>query len=82
MLMYSKAWLPFTANSTTTTQKQSDYVVERSSFPLIVLFCFVLFLNQNWSLSWSELGTLSKLTQRGGGHIQIPIQLRVFDVKD
>ena len=30
-------WLPFTANSTTTTQKQSDYVVERSSFPLIAL---------------------------------------------
>ena len=29
---------PFTAISTTTTQKQSDYVVEQSSFPLIALF--------------------------------------------
>ena len=45
-----KAWFLFTANSTTTTQKQSDYVIEQSSFPLIA---FVL--TQNWSLSWSKL---------------------------
>ena len=34
----NEAWFPFTANSTTTTQKQSDYVVELSSLPLIALF--------------------------------------------
>ena len=34
----SKAWFPFTANVTTKTQKQSDYIVEQSSFPLIALF--------------------------------------------
>ena len=34
-----KAWFPFAANSTTTTQK-SDYVVEQSSFTLIALFRF------------------------------------------
>ena len=33
-----KAWFPFTANYTTTTQTQSDYVVEQSSFTLIALF--------------------------------------------
>ena len=34
----SKARFPLTANFTTTTQKQSDYVFEQSSFPLIALF--------------------------------------------
>ena len=29
----------YTANATTTTQKQSDYKVEQSSFTLIALFC-------------------------------------------
>ena len=33
-----KAWFPFTANSTTMTQKQIDYVVEQSFFPLIGCF--------------------------------------------
>ena len=41
MLRYrsSKAWIPFTANSTTTTEKKpSDYVVQESSFPLSLCF--------------------------------------------
>ena len=29
----------YTTNATTTTQKQSDYKVEQSSFTLIALFC-------------------------------------------
>ena len=37
---------PFTANSTTTTQKQSDYKVDKSSFTLIALFW--LEIGRNW----------------------------------
>ena len=33
-----KPGFQYTANATTTTQKQSDYKVEQSSFTLIVLF--------------------------------------------
>ena len=36
-LGFHKAWFPFTANSTTKTQKQSDYKVDKSSFTLIAL---------------------------------------------
>ena len=36
--VYHKAWFLFTANSTITHKKQSDYVVEQSSFPLVTLF--------------------------------------------
>ena len=38
MIRLCKAWFPFTANFTTTTQKQRDYVAEQSSFPLIAFF--------------------------------------------
>ena len=34
----TKAWFPLHDNATTTTQKQSDYKVEQSSFTLIALF--------------------------------------------
>ena len=33
-----KAWFPLKGNTTTTTQKQSDYKVEQSSFTLVALF--------------------------------------------
>ena len=45
-----KPWFPFTANSTVTpppkkktkTKKLSDYVIEQSSFPLVILFWLVI----------------------------------------
>ena len=49
----------YTANTTTTTQKQSDYKVEQSSFTLIALFYLKIggcrgrnWLNENQAL-WS-----------------------------
>ena len=40
----------YTANGTTTTQKQSDYKVEQSPFILIALFCLEIGLcrGRNW----------------------------------
>ena len=49
-LFHSKAWFPFTANSTTTTQKTKRLCAWAVILPAN---CFVLI--ENWSLSWSKL---------------------------
>ena len=56
-LGFHKAWFPFTANSTTTTQKQSDYQVDKSSFTLIALFWLEIGCcrGRKWLKAWFPL---------------------------
>ena len=50
MILYSQAWFPFTANSTTTTQK-----TKRLCGWAVILPTNRFVLAQNWSLSWPKL---------------------------
>ena len=61
-IRFLKPGFNYTTNATTTTQKQSDYKVEQSSFTLIALFCLEIgrCRGRNW-LNGSKNGTVLDL---------------------
>ena len=56
-LDFIKAWFSFTASSTTKTQKESSYEVDKSSFTLIVLFWLEIgrYRGRKWLKAWFPL---------------------------